>query len=366
MEFKTANNAGFKKRVRNLIHDRETFKSLIDRERKRADRYNNYFSLLELHFDPSQNSGPVHSLITALKKRIRAVDELGWLEDDLMGVMLPDTNNQGALELAWDIRDNLAPENLDYTYYIHTYPEDGVSRKFKKEAPSSAEQDQGRQRDLFNLVGRPLPFWKRVIDLMGAACALVLLFPLFVVVGAYIKLVSPGPVFFRQERLGYAGRPFICIKFRTMKANTDCEKHRVHVCGLIKQNKPLNKMDHCPEADIIPFGNLLRCLGIDELPQLINVLKGDMSLIGPRPCLQYEAAEFLNWHMQRFDTNPGLTGLWQVSGKNRTTFEEMMRLDIRYAQKVCLLHDIAIFFRTFPLLLRQAIDTLTLKRNRQP
>ena len=366
MEFKTANHSGFKKRLRNSIHGRETFKSLIDRERKRADRYNNYFSLLVLRFESTQAPGPIHSLITALKKRIRAIDELGWLEEHAMGVMLPDTNGQGALELAWDIRDNLSPENLNYTYDIHTYPEDGVSRKFKKGETTAADEVQDNQRDLYNLVGRPLPLWKRVIDILGASCVLVILFPLFLIIGAYIKLVSPGPVFFKQERLGYAGRPFICFKFRTMKANTDCEKHRVHVCDLIKQNKPLNKLDHCPEADIIPFGNLLRCLGIDELPQLINVLKGDMSLIGPRPCMAYEAVEFLNWHMQRFDANPGLTGLWQVSGKNRTTFEEMMRLDIRYAQKVCLLHDIAIFFRTFPLLLRQSIDTITVKRNRQP
>jgi lipopolysaccharide/colanic/teichoic acid biosynthesis glycosyltransferase len=180
--------------------------------------------------------------------------------------------------------------------------------------------------------------------------------PLFLLVALLIKVVSPGPILFRQERVGYLGRVFTIWKFRTMHVNADTAVHQQYLRELINDEKELTKLDDGKDDRIIPFGRILRAAGIDELPQLINVLLGDMSLVGPRPCMPYEAREFRPWQTRRFDTVPGLTGLWQVSGKNRTTFKEMMRLDIAYTKKRALLLDAKIFLLTIPAILDQIVD----------
>jgi exopolysaccharide production protein ExoY len=145
-------------------------------------------------------------------------------------------------------------------------------------------------------------------------------------------------------------------KFRTMHVNADTTLHRNYLQELICNEKEMTKLDHGRDPRIIPFGNFLRSTAIDELPQLINVLLGDMSLVGPRPCLSYEAREYDPWQKRRFDTLPGLTGLWQVSGKNRTTFKEMMRLDIDYARKRALLLDVMIVLKTIPAIIVQVAE----------
>jgi lipopolysaccharide/colanic/teichoic acid biosynthesis glycosyltransferase len=185
---------------------------------------------------------------------------------------------------------------------------------------------------------------------------MILLSPLGLLVALLIKTVSPGPLFFRQERVGYLGRRFTLWKFRTMDVNTDSAVHQKHLRELMTSGKEMVKLDNGEDHRIIPFGYMLRATGVDELPQLLNVLLGEMSLVGPRPCLPYEASAFLPWQMRRFDAVPGLTGLWQVSGKNRTTFPEMMALDIRYAKKPAFPLDVKIFLKTFPAIARQVAD----------
>ena len=203
---------------------------------------------------------------------------------------------------------------------------------------------------------QPIPFWKRAIDVVGSLVAMILLSPLALLVALLIKIVSPGPLFFRQERVGYLGRRFTLWKFRTMHVNADTTVHQKHLRELMASGKEMTKLDNGKDQRIIPFGSILRATGIDELPQLVNVLLGEMSLVGPRPCLPYEADEFLPWQMRRFDAVPGLTGLWQVSGKNRTTFREMMALDVRYAKKPALPLDVMIFLKTVPAIVRQVVD----------
>jgi lipopolysaccharide/colanic/teichoic acid biosynthesis glycosyltransferase len=198
-----------------------------------------------------------------------------------------------------------------------------------------------------------IPLWKRAIDIAGSLVAILLLSPLLLLVALLIKIVSPGPALFRQKRVGYLGRVFTMWKFRTMHVNADTTLHRNYLRELIRNEKEMTKLDNGRDPRIIPFGNLLRGTGIDELPQLINILLGDMSLVGPRPCLPYEAREYDSWQMRRFDTVPGLTGLWQVSGKNRTTFKEMMRLDICYARKRAFLLDVMIVLKTIPAIVVQ-------------
>lgn len=178
-----------------------------------------------------------------------------------------------------------------------------------------------------------------------------------------IRMVSAGPVIFKQERIGYLGGRFLCYKFRTMFVNADTGMHQGHLNQLMNSDVPMMKMDSQGDPRIIPFGRLLRASGLDELPQLINVLFGDMSLVGPRPCVAYEYENYLPWQRERFNTLPGLTGLWQVSGKNRTTFTEMIQLDIRYARSKTLWLDLKIIIKTIPALIIQMWDTWVKKNN---
>jgi len=149
----------------------------------------------------------------------------------------------------------------------------------------------------------------------------------------------------------------MCFKFRTMFVDADTTTHQGHLNQLMNSNTPMMKMDSRGDPRIIPLGLFLRASGLDELPQLINVLRGEMSLVGPRPCLPYEYDKYLPWQKKRFGTVPGLTGLWQVSGKNKTTFVEMIQLDIKYAKNKSLWWDLKIILMTVPALIIQMLET---------
>ncbi len=198
-----------------------------------------------------------------------------------------------------------------------------------------------------------IPPWKRLLDVVFIVVFTPVLLPLMFIVALIIKALSPGPALFRQERVGYQGRRFICFKFRTMIVNADTSIHQGHLNQLMDSNKPMRKLDSTGDPRLIPCGLLLRSLGLDELPQIFNVLRGDMSLVGPRPCVPYEYENYTPRHRQRFEAVPGLTGLWQVSGKNRTTFEEMIDLDVYYARNKTLWMDLKIIFKTIPAILSQ-------------
>jgi lipopolysaccharide/colanic/teichoic acid biosynthesis glycosyltransferase len=182
----------------------------------------------------------------------------------------------------------------------------------------------------------PVPRWKRVFDITCILCSLPLLIPLMVTIGLAIKALSPGPVLVLQERVGYRGRRFICFRFRTMKA------------GAARSSSPIKQM-HADQPRLIPLGTLLRATGLDELPQLLNVLGGQMSLVGPRPCLPYEYETQTASEKRRFDTLPGLTGLWQAKGKNEATTKKMVAaLDIAYVETKSLGQDVKILLKTLP------------------
>ncbi len=204
------------------------------------------------------------------------------------------------------------------------------------------------------LAGLP---WKRVLDLTLVILFLPVLAPLMALIALLIAAVSRGPVLFRQERVGFRGKPFICFKFRTMFVGNDTAAHQEHLVRLMASNHPMLKLDATGDPRIIPFGRFLRACGLDELPQIINVIRGEMSLVGPRPCIPYEYENYLAWQKKRFEALPGITGLWQVSGKNRTSFEQMVRLDIKYARNQTLANDLAILFKTIPVLLSQLWET---------
>lgn len=198
-----------------------------------------------------------------------------------------------------------------------------------------------------------IPRWKRVLDIVFVLLILPFVLPLALLVALLIRTVSEGPILFRQERIGYLGRKFMCFKFRTMFVGAETTSHQGYLQHLMKSEAPMVKLDSRGDSRIIPFGMWLRSSGLDELPQLINVLRGEMSMVGPRPCLAYECDSYLPWQWERFNTLPGLTGLWQVSGKNLTTFAEMMRLDINYTREMNLWLDLKIILKTVPAILVQ-------------
>jgi lipopolysaccharide/colanic/teichoic acid biosynthesis glycosyltransferase len=194
------------------------------------------------------------------------------------------------------------------------------------------------------------------MDVLFAGTILLLLSPLLVIIGLLIYTVSPGPIFFKQTRIGQGGRPFTFWKFRTMKIQAETQSHQEHVSDLMKQDIPMAKLDVANDPRIIPLGKFMRASCIDELPQLFNVLFGDMSIVGPRPCLPYEAIHYLPWQSERFLVLPGMTGSWQVNGKNKMTFKEMIRLDISYARRMSIWSDIKILFKTIPAILELVRD----------
>lgn len=200
------------------------------------------------------------------------------------------------------------------------------------------------------LARRPLvcrvPGWKRPVDVVLSLILLALLAPLWIVVALAVKLTSPGPVLYRQERVGLLMRRFQMFKFRTMYVDADEAVHRQLVEKELGRGVAMKKLDAEQDERVTRVGRYLRPASLDELPQLLNVLRGEMSLVGPRPCLDYELKAYKPWYVYRFECLPGMTGLWQVRGKNRLTADQMARLDIRYARRQALGGDFRIMLQT--------------------
>ena len=363
----------------NRVHSSREFASILHRERDRADRTGQEFSMAVFAVgNGGKKTAAARNLVPILTHRIRSTDAIGWLADGRIGSVLPHTRPECAWKFVANVRKayngSAPPECVVYTYPSSWLPGDEGDpprdpRSLRKAPVPGETGDSGmlfsrvdaadRARPIEELEPHVLfriPLWKRAIDILGSLVAILLLSPLLLVVALLIKIVSPGPALFRQKRVGYLGRVFTMWKFRTMHVNTDTTLHQNYLQELIRNEKEMTKLDHIRDPRIILFGGILRATGIDELPQLINVLLGDMSLVGPRPCLPYEAHEYHSWQMRRFDAVPGLTGLWQVSGKNRTTFNEMMRLDIGYARKRAFLLDVMIVLKTIPAIVIQVAD----------
>ncbi|MFQ6067544.1 MAG: sugar transferase [bacterium] len=202
-------------------------------------------------------------------------------------------------------------------------------------------------------------FLKRALDLILASLILITFSPLLLLVMVAIKIGSPGPVLYKQIRLGQKGKPFRFYKFRSMYVNTDDAQHRSYVKGLIKTGSPYEVDENgkafykiSDDGRVSRVGRLIRKYSVDEFPQLFNVLRGEMSLVGPRPPLPHEYKQYSDCHRKRLDGMPGITGLWQVSGKNRIPFEEMVKLDIHYLENWSLWLDIKIIVRTLPVILK--------------
>jgi lipopolysaccharide/colanic/teichoic acid biosynthesis glycosyltransferase/GGDEF domain-containing protein len=388
------------------VMETEEFKRVLERERGRADRNHHGFALVifDAPSDNREQKDALYALGRVLKRRIRATDIVGWLGADRLAVLLPETYEEGGLRFVDHIRSEFARLSRPVpSHKIRTYPtrrefggspsedkknvsESQTASKESVEPVATAasvpmaqvamEVQDGRVGDdelagledpaileavqeIRSLCVPQLPWWKRAIDVAGAAIGLLLTAPVLVPAAIFIKIVSPGPIFFKQERIGYLGKRFTMWKLRSMHVNNDAAKHREYIKQLIHGNsedKPMEKQEDNPS--IIPLGKVIRATCVDELPQLINVLLGHMSLVGPRPPIPYEAAEYLRWHTDRFNTVPGMTGLWQVSGKNKLTFKEMVRLDIRYARQMSFWQDARILLKTLPVVVSLAKEKI--------
>jgi len=213
---------------------------------------------------------------------------------------------------------------------------------------------------------RILPGWKRAMDILIVMAFLPLITLVGLAVALIIKCGSPGPILFCQNRVGYRGRTFKFYKFRTMRVAAGENSHRQYTRELMNANVPMTKLDVWHDSRIVPFGGVLRACGLDELPQLINVLLGDMTIVGPRPCIPYEFDLYTPEQLRRFEAVPGLTGLWQVNGKNRTTFRRMIELDVEYLDRRSLWLDLKIIARTLPALWQQCLDAHARKSSSPP
>jgi lipopolysaccharide/colanic/teichoic acid biosynthesis glycosyltransferase len=213
-------------------------------------------------------------------------------------------------------------------------------------------------------VARNVPGWKSVLDLTCILLSLPIWLPLMLLLMLLTRIASPGPVFYRQKRVGLGGGHFFIWKFRTMKVSAETQTHERYFEELMRRECPMTKLDAYGDRRLAPFGRFLRASGLDELPQIFNVLCGEMSLVGPRPCTPNEFAHYEPWQRERVNGLPGLTGYWQVNGKNKTTFNEMILMDLFYLKKLSILLDLKIMFKTCTVIAGQLVESrLPAQRN---
>ena len=353
------------------IYSNAEFKEILNYERIRADRNGSVFSVT-LFFSEElyKTKKNLNTFISELESQVRLIDHAGWYDKDFVAVLLPETNADGAAILGNKIVNNIdfVNEN-DSAFKVYSYPdnwlENGVNNLSDKKAKGKQSKSLNISACIEAIFTKKMPVWKRVLDITGSSLGLIIASPVFLLLGAYIKIVSPGPIFFKQVRVGYSGQTFDFWKFRTMKHDNNQSFHGKHAQSFIKNGDiPMEKLDG-NDPRIYLGGRVIRKSCVDELPQLWNILKGDMSLVGPRPCIPYEAEEYLRWHTHRFDVVPGLTGLWQVSGKNKLTFKQMIRLDINYSNNLALWNDIRIIFAT-PVAILVMVGEAFLNKTRGP
>jgi lipopolysaccharide/colanic/teichoic acid biosynthesis glycosyltransferase len=207
-----------------------------------------------------------------------------------------------------------------------------------------------------------VPGWKSSLDLICILLSLPIWLPLMLLLMLLTRIASPGPVFYRQKRVGLGGRHFFIWKFRTMKLSAETQTHERYFQELMRSDCPMTKLDTHGDPRLAPFGRILRASGLDELPQIFNVLCGEMSLVGPRPCTPNEFAHYEPWQRERVNGLPGLTGYWQVNGKNKTTFNEMMALDRFYLKNLSILLDLKIMLKTCAVIAEQLFESRPAER----
>ena len=313
------------------------FQVAMDEERMRVDRNGAKFAIVLFDCGAATAARVAKDIDLFLAGRLRATDRAGLFDARRLAVMLPDTGAAGADKLVADVNATWPTHFNRLTSEVFVYPHNLPTR----DQPDDSTANQQRPDE--ELFVKRLPWWKRGLDISGAAMALLITSPLMLIVAVAIKLSSPGPVFFLQKRTGLAGRIFTIYKFRTMR--TDAEELKASLRAISEQDGPAFKLKNDPR--VTPLGKYLRRTCIDEIPQFWNVLRGEMSLVGPRPLPCEESDRCDAWQRRRLTVTPGLTCIWQVSGGMRIPFIEWMRMDIRYTRTLGLWNDLKLLWATF-------------------
>ena len=349
------------------FHPEPIFDRMIYLERKRTERSRRPFMLLlfnlEAILDGPDDDHIVKTVETALSSCLRETDIKGWYEQGkVIGIILTEMGSideivkeKVFLKIQNRLGQEIGAEAVDrIKVSYHVFPE--------------SYNGNGKDREWFNsrfypeVTKKTLPqrfplFIKRGLDILGSIAGLLVLSPVFLIIALGVKFTSKGPVLFRQERVGQWGKTFTFLKFRSMYVGSDESTHKEYVSKLITRGngappaggqakgEAVYKLTN--DRRITPIGNILRKTSLDEIPQFINVLKGEMSLVGPRPPIPYECEIYEIWHRRRLlAMKPGITGLWQVEGRSRRTFDEMVRLDLKYIGEWSLWLDLKILLKT--------------------
>jgi lipopolysaccharide/colanic/teichoic acid biosynthesis glycosyltransferase len=340
--------------VRHHVLGEALFKDALVRERKRADRFDQPFAVLLLDRNGSDPwAGHWVAILRAVAAVRRDIDVVGWLDQGaVVGLLLPETSGADGLAVVHRLRREIAGRVGDdalaalsirlHGHGDHSGPEGAALPPVDLLVEPLVQQRGHPWRDAA----------KRGLDILGSLALLVLFAPVFLSIFIAVKWTSPGPALFRQVRVGRRGEPFTMLKFRTMYLNSGHAIHQDYVTWFIKSGGQQPRTGHevfklTNDPRITRVGQFLRRTSLDELPQFWNVLAGDMSLVGPRPPLPFEVEQYRSWHRRRvLDAKPGVTGPWQVNGRSRTTFDEMVRLDLNYATTHSLWTDIKILAAT--------------------
>jgi lipopolysaccharide/colanic/teichoic acid biosynthesis glycosyltransferase len=344
------------------LYHAEYFAELLALEKKRCARSEESILMMLVDLkalgDTSERCEVARLVAQGLSRVTRETDAKGWyVNGSVAAIMFIESakgkNPDVIIRKCYNgLRESLDPEQFSRVRVSWSaFPDDfpklttgaGSVQKGESGAPGTKER------------GRLASFVKRLVDVVGSVVVMVLLSPVFLAIAILIKIDSAGPVLFRQERIGLGGKKFMFLKFRSMHVNNDPAIHREYVGALINGGRAhenpgtdgggVYKIKHDPR--VTRAGKILRRTSLDELPQMINVLKGDMSLVGPRPPIPYEYRDYRLWHRRRvMDMKPGITGLWQVNGRSAVSFDEAVRMDIRYIREWSLWLDIKIILRT--------------------
>ncbi len=351
----------------------EAFRRMIVIERKRTERSGKPFLLMLLdggsHGSSKKNGKALDSMVSVLLAATRETDVVGWYKDQAIvgvmftGLVVEDKNsilNTILTRVSITLRDKLTFEQFSQvSISFHFFPDDWDHDSSGRPSNAALYPDMSSagnvRRSLLNI--------KRAMDIAGSVLALLACSPILLMIAVAVKISSKGPVFFKQRRVGQYGQCFTFLKFRSMQMDNDPSAHKEYVTKLIAGRASRESSNGKSEGvykltndrRVTRVGKFLRRTSLDELPQFLNVLRGDMSLVGPRPAIPYEVCAYQTWHRRRvLEVKPGLTGLWQVNGRNRIKFDEMVRLDLQYARSWSPWLDIKILIRTPRAVLRGA------------
>jgi lipopolysaccharide/colanic/teichoic acid biosynthesis glycosyltransferase len=349
--------------LRQQILTDEALHAALILEKRRVQRSRTPFVLMLFQAEASlggrRGSQFIKKLAPVLANSIRETDTIGWYEDgSVIAVMFTDINIDGKHSIAEILKSRVVgmlERHFDQSVSTklaittHVFPES--SGKQETDASQSPIYDRVSRKTTRTGIATIV---KRITDVLGSVALLLISSPVLAMIAVAIKVTSKGPVIFKQERLGQFGTTFRCFKFRTMYENNDPKIHREYIQRLIGDKGVAKINDGTPvvykitsDPRVTPIGRFLRRTSLDEFPQFWNVLRGEMSLVGPRPPLAYEFELYDDWHRRRvLEMKPGVTGLWQVSGRSRVTFDDMVRLDLRYAQRWSLWLDLKILLAT--------------------